>query len=330
MKLLKQLYKIHSPSGNERAMKKFIRRYVRKHFTGAKIETDKIGNLYIIKGIAETYPCIVAHLDQVQREHSKDFTPIETKELIFGYSPNRRKQEGVGADDKNGIWCALKCLEKYKTLKVVLFVEEETGCRGSSQADMDFFKDCRFVLQPDRRGYKDLITHIGWAGLCSDEFLKATGYEQFGYQEAEGAMTDILALKENGLEVSCINLSCGYYEPHTDNEFTVKADLMNCLHLTGHIIETCTEVYPHANTWETDNQTGINDWEYEEILTEIYEMLEVDESLSVDDLEFMYGRYYPELGKKDYERIYTDYHELKRMEEQDYGMQTLRGQEVRC
>ena len=330
MELLKQLYKFHSPSGNERVMKKFVRRHVRKYIPGAKIGTDKIGNLYIIKGVSETYPCIVAHLDQVQRNHSKDFIPIETKELIFGYSPRNRRQEGLGADDKNGIWIALKCLEKYKILKVAFFVEEETGCRGSSQADMDFFRDCRFVIQPDRRGHQDLIATIGWTDLCSDEFLKVTGYKQFGYQETEGAMTDILALKENGLEVSCINLSCGYYEPHTDNEFTVKADLMNCLHLTGHIIETCTEVYPHANTWETDNRTGINDWEYEEILTEIYEMLEVDESLSVDDLEFMYGRYYPELGRKDYERIYMDYHELKRMEEQDYGMQTLRSQEVRC
>ena len=328
MELLKQLYKIHSPSGNERTMKNFIRRCVRKHIPGAKTRTDKMGNLYIIKGIAQTYPCIVAHLDQVQRNHSKDFIPIETKELIFGYSPRNRRQEGLGADDKNGIWIALRCLEKYGTLKVAFFVEEETGCRGSSQADMDFFKDCRFVIQPDRRGYKDLITHIGWTELCSDEFLKAIGYKQFGYQKTEGAMTDILALKENGLEVSCINLSCGYYEPHTDNEFTVKADLLNCLYLIEHIIETCTEVYPHTNTRGTGKRIGLSDWEYEEIVNEICEMLEVDETLSVDDLEFMYGRYYPELRRKDFERIYMDYHELKEKEEQDYGMQTLCGQEV--
>ena len=100
MELLKQLYKIHSPSGNELAMKKFIRRYVKEHIPRAKIRTDKMGNLYIIKGIAKSYPCIVAHLDQVQRVHSKDFTPIETKELIFGYSPRNRRQEGLGADDK--------------------------------------------------------------------------------------------------------------------------------------------------------------------------------------------------------------------------------------
>lgn len=328
MELLKQLYKIHSPSGNERTMKNFIRRCVRKHIPGAKTRTDKMGNLYIIKGIAQTYPCIVAHLDQVQRNHSKDFIPTETKELIFGYSPRNRRQEGLGADDKNGIWIALKCLEKYKILKVAFFVEEETGCRGSSQADMDFFRDCRFVIQPDRRGHQDLITTIGWTELCSDEFLKATGYEQFGYQETEGAMTDILALKENGLEISCINLSCGYYEPHTDNEFTVKADLLNCLYLIEHIIETCTGVYPHADIWGTGKRTGRSDWEYEEIVNEIYEMLEVDESLSVDDLVFMYGRYYPELRHEDYERIYMDYHELKRMEDQDYGMQTLCSQEV--
>ena len=108
MELLKQLYKIHSPSGNERVMKEFIRKYVRKHIPDVKIETDRKGNLYLIKGVAETYPCIVAHLDQVQREHSKDFIPVETKELIFGYSPRNRKQEGLGADDKNGIWIALK------------------------------------------------------------------------------------------------------------------------------------------------------------------------------------------------------------------------------
>ena len=328
MELLKQLYKIHSPSGNERTMKNFIRRCVRKHIPGAKTRTDKMGNLYIIKGIAQTYPCIVAHLDQVQRNHSKDFIPTETKELIFGYSPRNRRQEGLGADDKNGIWIALRCLEKYGTLKVAFFIEEETGCRGSSQADMDFFRDCRFVIQPDRRGHQDLITTIGWTELCSDEFLKAIGYKQFGYQKTEGAMTDILALKENGLEISCINLSCGYYEPHTDNEFTVKADLLNCLYLIEHIIGTCTEVYSHADILGTGKRTGRSDWEYEEIVNEIYEMLEVDESLIVDDLVFMYGRYYPELRREDYERIYMDYHELKRMEDQDYGMQTLCSQEV--
>ena len=244
MKLLKKLYKVYSPSGKERAMIKFIWNYT-KRITGTKVETDAVGNFYITKGEAESYPCIVAHLDQVQRLHSKDFTAIETGEIIFGYSSRNKRQEGLGADDKNGIWIALKCLEKYDTLKLAFFVGEEVGCVGSGKAVMDFFNDSRFVIQPDRRGYQDIINEIAWTSLCSPGFLKAAGYKKFGYKETRGMMTDVQELKERGLQVSCINLSCGYYEPHTDHEFTVKKDLMNCLSLVEHIIENCTEPYPH-------------------------------------------------------------------------------------
>ena len=335
MELLKQLYKIHSPSGNERTMKRFVRKYVKKHIPESEVRTDLKGNLYLIKGTAETYPCIVAHLDQVQREHSKDFISIETKELIFGYSPKDRKQEGIGADDKNGIWIALRCLEKYDTLKVALFVEEETGCKGSMEAKMDFFKDCRFVIQPDRRGYKDLITSIGWNDLCSDEFLKAIGYEKFGYQETEGLFTDVLTLKENGVDVSCINLSCGYYEPHTNREFTVKKDLLNCQKLVEHIIENCTDVYPHSyscdatiyNTYRGNDKDHVSFWweeEYEEAVNEIFSMLDMDDTLNVDDLECMYGLYFSHLKREDYERIYLDYYELRK-EDEDYGKQITCG-----
>ncbi|MCB6648590.1 hypothetical protein [Bacteroides salyersiae] len=62
MELLKKLYKVYSPSGKERAMIKFIWNYT-KRIPGIKIETDITGNLYITKGEAESYPCIVAHLD---------------------------------------------------------------------------------------------------------------------------------------------------------------------------------------------------------------------------------------------------------------------------
>ena len=217
MELLKKLYKVYSPSGKERTMIKFIWNYT-KRITGTKVETDAAGNLYITKGEAESYPCIVAHLDQVQRLHSKDFTIVETGEIIFGYSSQNKRQEGLGADDKNGIWIALKCLRKYDSLKLAFFVSEEVGCVGSGKAVMDFFNDCRFVIQPDRRGYQDIINKIGWTSLCSPEFLQAAGYKRFGYRETHGMMTDVQELKERGLQVSCINLSCGYYEPHTAYE----------------------------------------------------------------------------------------------------------------
>ncbi len=307
MNLLKKLYEIHSPSGNERAMKKFIKGYVKKHIPEVTFRSDHVGNLYMTRGISETYPCIVAHLDQVQREHSKDFKAIETEDIIFGYSPKNRKREGLGADDKNGIWIALKCLEKYECIKVAFFVSEEIGCVGSRGADLSFFEDTRFVIEPDRRGFENLITDISYTSLCSNDFLRDIGFERFGYKEESGMMTDVLELKERGLGVSCINLSCGYYEPHSDEEFTVKKDLLNCLGLVEHIIENCQSVYPHENL---DSEYYGMDAE-----TEIWEILSCDPNLSVEDLYEMYHTNYPFLEIEDFEKIYNEFHEQMDEEE---------------
>ena len=250
MDLLKKLYCIHSKSKQEDKILEFLINWLFANVKEANVEMDKTGNLYVTKGESETYPCIVSHVDQVQTLHSDDFEAVETKDIIFGWSKKNKRYEGLGADDKNGVWIALQCLLKYDVLKAAFFVSEEIGCIGSDKADMSFFKDVRFVLQCDRRGFDDLITDASLTELCSDDFVKATNCEWFGYKEASGMMTDVMTLKENGLKVSCVNISCGYYEPHTDREFTIKYDLLNCLYLVEHIIENCTSVYPHEYVYK--------------------------------------------------------------------------------
>ena len=227
--LLKRLYSIYSPSGKEQKMMTFLCSYIKQLPGNISVSKDKFGNLYVIKGEAETYPCLVSHIDQVSHcNHSKDFKAVETREVIFGYSPKHKRFENLGADDKNGVFICLECLKKYDAVKVVFFREEETGCKGSSEAVMSFFDDVRFVIQPDRKGNSDLITNIGYSDLCSEGFMEAIEPEKWGYMEENGLMTDILALKENGLGVSCINVSCGYYNAHSDEETTMKKDLLKC------------------------------------------------------------------------------------------------------
>lgn len=144
--LLKKLYSIHSPSGKEQNMIRFLRSYIGTLPGNISVSQDRYGNLYVIKGTGENYPCLVSHIDQVAHcHHSKDFKAIETKDIIFGYSPGKRRFENPGADDKNGIFICLECLKKYDTIKIAFFREEETGCAGSSNADMPFFNDVRFV-----------------------------------------------------------------------------------------------------------------------------------------------------------------------------------------
>jgi hypothetical protein len=292
MELLKQLFSIHSKSGKEGKIRKFIWNWVRQTVPDAKIECDKPGNLYITKGKSATYPCIVAHMDQVQERHSKDFIAYEAEDIIIGFSPKHKEQQGLGADDKCGLWIGLKCLQNFDCLKLAFFVGEEVGCKGSGLANMAFFDDCRFVIEPDRKGAEDLITQIGWTPLCSDDFLKDIGFKKFGYKETDGMMTDIEALKDKGLMLSCINVSCGYYKPHSNEEFVYKPALLNCLTFVEHIIKTCTKVYPHVdNTSYYERQNYYGDI-YDDYYSEIYDLLSNDPSLSFGDIEAMFKDWY--------------------------------------
>lgn len=264
-KLLKKLYSINSPSGKETDMENFVIEYVSR-ISGVNFWSDQKGNIYAEKRgseIGSEFPCIVAHLDEV---HTRDFgchySTQRVGGIYFGFDLNTDSFVGCGADDKNGIFIALSCLEKYDHIKLAFFVEEEIGCRGSSAADMSFFKDCRFVLQADRRNGSDFISRASFVDLCSAEFIADVNMEKFGYKEAAGSMTDVMTLKENGLEVSCCNLSCGYYNPHTENEYTKISELDNCLDFVQSIIEGCTKVYKH--NYEKGKWGGYGKWGYKE------------------------------------------------------------------
>jgi len=241
--LLYQLYRIHSMSGNEKKMRKFLKRMA-KEYGASEINQDAFGNLLITKGESETYPCMAAHMDQVQRLHSKDFQVVEINGDVFGYSIKNHRQMGLGADDKNGIYICLEMLKRFDAIKVAFFVGEEVGCVGSSKVDIEWFKDCRFIIQPDRKGKCDLITSMYCGDVCSEDFISAIGYEDFGYMIDHGTITDVGTLVERGVGISCLNLSCGYYNAHTDMEICVLSDLENCMNFVAHIIEHCTDVYP--------------------------------------------------------------------------------------
>lgn len=244
MERLMALYNIASPSGREKAMVKFITAELGR--MNVSYTRDNYGNIYAVKGNNESYPCIVSHTDEVHRRRTGTYSSyLVGNSMIVGYDHKNKKITGIGADDKNGIWICLKCLEEFKVMKCAFFVQEEIGCVGSSHADMTFFTDCRFVVQCDRKGNRDIITRIHGTEICSPDFLKRITPEKYGYRPEHGLNTDVYALKNRGLELSCINLSCGYYQPHTDNEYTIIEDLYKCYRFVRHIICCHREVSVH-------------------------------------------------------------------------------------
>lgn len=240
--LLKELYRVFSPSGCTRKMRRLLKREIA--LRGGKFVQDAAGNLLVTKGEAEEYPCLACHYDQVScHTHPKDFRCIESGGVILGWSDKLRQQCGLGADDKNGVFICLNALERFGALKVAFFVDEEIGCVGSSSVDMSFFADVRFVIEPDRRDGDNLITSMSGCRVCSDDFIRDCGYAGYGYRFDEGSLTDVLTLLEKGLGVSCLNLSCGYYHPHTDREVTVLPELENCQDFVFHMVETMERRY---------------------------------------------------------------------------------------
>ena len=270
MEKLMALYNISSPSGKEGKMAGFIIGELRR--MGIPFRQDRHGNIYAVKGNRESYPCVVAHMDEVHRRKTGTYAAhLVADSMIVGYDHKRKRMTGIGADDKNGIWICLKCLEDCKTVKCAFFVQEEVGCIGSGHADMSFFSDCRFVIQCDRKGNGDMVTQINGMKLCSNDFISAIDFRRYGYKPAQGLATDVAALKRNGLEVSCVNLSCGYYEPHTDNEYTVLADLCKCYRFVRHIIcchkETSTHIpeterKPFPGYYELFGPAGYSEKDY--------------------------------------------------------------------
>lgn len=142
---------------------------------------------------------------------------------------------GGCGDDKGGIWLALDILTKVDTLKVALFSNEEVGMLGSNNVDLSWFTDVGYIIEGDRRNAGDLIHR----DICSKDFLdtlESVGKE-FGYKSAHGSSTDVFTLARRGVNVSAVNISVGYYNAHSDTEYTVVKELVNARNYTMSLLK---------------------------------------------------------------------------------------------
>lgn len=250
--LLCKLYYIHAETGHEWSMISFVREFIKEQIPEATVRMDKLGNLYITKGKASVgYPILACHMDQVQTLHSEDFEVRQEGDMLYGWSEQNQRHEGLGADDKNGIWISLCCLKKCPQLKVFMAVGEEKGCIGSNRCDLSFFADSLYVLEPDCKGGKEIHTNLRGIPCASPNFEEALQAEANGYTITDGKTSDILALTLNNIGVSCANIPAGYHNPHKDDEYTILSELEHTLAYIRHLVKTLIRRYPHEYKSET-------------------------------------------------------------------------------
>ncbi len=255
MSKLKDILKLQSVSYNQWRVFAYVVRELKG--MGCNYYTFN-GCIYVTKGEADNYPCIVAHMDTVYN-FVEDLTLIEVDGSITGLNKVTMSQTGIGGDDKIGVYIALQCLRDVDNIKAVFFRDEETGCEGSYNNDKEFFDNCGFVLQCDRRGNNDFVTSAGGTQLASNEFQNdvAPILKRRRYQLAHGMMTDVMALKETGIECSMANISCGYYNPHTNQEYVNIQDVENCLRM---VMEIITKLGGKQYLFKTKKQTVYDDY----------------------------------------------------------------------
>jgi tripeptide aminopeptidase len=249
IKLLKKVLSIQSHYAEDSDMID----YIKKALGSMKLEytEDSFGNIYVTKGKPENnYPCIVSHIDTVVTKVN-NFKVVQVDDVLIGFDHDKVQQHGIGGDDKVGVFMCLQTLKDVDNIKAVFFREEESGCKGSNHSianNKDFYSDCAYIIQCDRYGNQDFITEATGIKISSEAFIKACNplIKKHQYKTASGLSTDVATLSKHGVGISCVNLSCGYYNHHTSKEFVSIIDAEDCYNLVLDLINTLGETqYSH-------------------------------------------------------------------------------------
>lgn len=151
---------------------------------------------------------LVAHLDTVFPDPPENIYYDPRKGVIW--SP-----EGLGADDRAGIFSILKIVKAGYKPHIIFTTEEERGGIGATQLLIKNpkcpFKELKYMIELDRAGTCDCVFYD-----CENDLF--TEYiESFGFIEALGSFSDISILAPYW-GIAAVNLSIGYENEHSYRE----------------------------------------------------------------------------------------------------------------
>ena len=258
---LNKLLNIYGVSGDEYRVRKYIKKEIKDSVDTCEI--DSYGNLLATKQFGTGEGAVIllnSHMDTVKKTE-RDKVVVETDGLFVAYSAGKRSV--LGADDRAGIAIILSILDNMPkefngTLKLAFLREEEIGCVGSSNVDVRFYDDVDLAITFDRKGNSDIVVGTWGTPFCSTatgnflfDVAKKAGFD---YSPTEGGVSDAMTFSSNG--INSINLSVGYENEHTVNEFLVYKDLVIAYEFGLEIMKNVNrgvkmfgEVPAYSNAW---------------------------------------------------------------------------------
>ena len=169
---------------------------------------------------------LTAHMDTVHKRQCKKISVKKRDGKTILSS-----KDGIGGDDRCGIYMILQIIKETNLRPYVLFCEdEEIGGVGSKKFCItdyvDDLCDCLFFIELDRANDHDLVYYDDANELFHDFCSDTTGYK-----ESYGSFSDISNLSP-ACGVSSVNISCGYYNAHTTDEYVVFEEMEKSIEAT--------------------------------------------------------------------------------------------------
>ena len=177
-----------------------------------------------------TFPVLlVAHLDTVHK-------CLPNVILYDKKSNSLSSPQGIGGDDRCGVYMILEVIKKYNCS--VLFCEDEE-CGGIGATKFTKTKlaqqlEFNYIIEFDRQGCDDAVFYH-----CDNEEFEKFITKDY-YKTAWGTFSDISILAPF-FGCAAVNLSCGYYKPHTKNEYVVLSEMDESIKAACRILERTTE-----------------------------------------------------------------------------------------
>jgi putative aminopeptidase FrvX len=277
--LLKEVLGVQTKTYEETRMIAFLTHYLDQR--GYIYYLDHKRNIYVTKGEAQVYPCVLAHTDTVhnigtmrvveiqgrrpQSEYmNQQFNDVEPRLMLTGRDA-RGNPSGIGGDDKCGVYVCLRLLEEMDNLKVAFFVSEETGCHGSKEADPEFFQNVGYAIQFDAPGNSIVTEFCSGVRLFDreSEFFRIAHQtlHDFGpWQYQSHPYTDVSQLKRK-FDFSCINLACGYYRMHSPHELVDVEDVERTVEVgLAMLAQLGQQKYEYVVDYEAEQRERDRQW----------------------------------------------------------------------
>lgn len=205
---------------------------------------------------------LVAHLDTVHKEPPKKIIYTNDGDTIS--SP-----QGIGGDDRCGVYMIFEVLKKFNCS--VLFCEdEEIGMVGAekfinTKLAEQYISAFNYIIEFDRKGKYDAVFYD-----CDNPEFEEFITKDF-FSTRYGSFSDISTVAPF-LGCAAVNLSCGYYQAHTTDEYVVFSEMETSIAEACEILAKTTpedkfEYIEARNWWKS--YYGLKDDKYESY-AEIY------------------------------------------------------------